>query len=89
MSNKTTSAFQTDLDDQKAKSFTSKWDLVLQLLDDLNDGSKKDFLDALSNPAISAPAIRNSLKQIISVDINRSTISDWRRNTERISKASQ
>lgn len=89
MSNNPTSAFQTDLDEQKSISYPSKWTLILQLLEDLKDGSKQSFLDALSNPEISAPAIAKTLKNITNVEINRSTITEWRKRNERISEASQ
>lgn len=89
MSEKQTSAFQTDLDKQKSLSYPSKWSLVLQLLDEMKDGSKQSFLDALQNPEISAPAIAKTIKHIINVDINRSTVADWRKRNERISEASE
>jgi|TARA_X000001382_G_scaffold90005_1_gene64552 hypothetical protein len=80
--------FQAKLDNCKRVNPSTKWNLTLKLLEDLDDGSKAHFLGALQDEAISAPAIVQTLKEVIGVEVNRSTISEWRKNNERISKAS-
>ena len=85
---KAASMFQEKLNSCERTNPSTKWSLVLRLLEDVGDDSKSDFLSALQDETISAPAIVKTLKEVIDIELNRSTISEWRKNSERISEAS-
>ena len=80
------SHFQQELDESAQKSYPSKYELVIQKLEERQDDSLEHFLEALNDRSFSGPAIATAIEKTTGVKVHKSTVTEWRRSHERISK---
>ncbi len=57
----------------------NKWPIVKKALEDKNDGSYEEFIEAMGNPHVTTAQIQEAIIRTTGIDISDKSVARWRR----------